>query len=43
MATNVGQDTLPKPAIWYCKKCNIDHKKPVGVKCEKMKMAPEEK
>ena len=41
MATNVGQDSLPQPAISYCKKCNIEHEKPVGAKCEKM--AQEEK
>ena len=37
------EGTLPKPATLYCKKCNLDNKKPVGTKCEKAKAARENK
>ena len=39
MATNVANDTLPKPAFSFCKKCNLEHEKPVGAKCDKAKAA----
>ena len=35
MATHAASDTLPKPTLVFCKKCNDDHKKPVGNKWEK--------
>ena len=41
MTTNVVNDTLDKPAISFCKKCNLKHEKPVGAKCEKAKAARE--
>ena len=39
MATNVANDTLAKPAFSFCKKCNREHEKPVGAKCDKAKVA----
>ena len=43
MPTNVDNDTLSKPAISFCKKCNLEHEKPVGAKCEKAKAARDDK
>ena len=43
MAANTSTDTLPKPALGFCKKCNSEHEKPIGNKCEKLKNVKEEK
>ena len=43
MATNTPADNLPRPAIGFCKKCNTEHEKPTGNKCEKSKNVKEEK
>ena len=43
MATNTPSDTLPKPALGFCKKCNVEHEKPTGNKCERLKNVKEDK
>ena len=42
MATNVATDALPKPGMTFCKKCSLEHEKPVGNKCERSKQAAKE-
>ena len=37
MASTSSQEGLPKPALFFCKKCNGEHVKPVGAKCERPK------
>ena len=37
MATTSSQDGLLKLALLFCKKCNAEHTKPVGAKCEQTK------
>ena len=34
MVTHVASEVLPKPIVAYCKKCTVEHEKPVGTKCE---------
>ena len=43
MATHNVPDTLPKPALAFCKKCNADHEKPVGNKCDRIRNINKEK
>ena len=43
MAANTPADNLPKPAIGFCKKCNMEHEKPTGNKSERLKSGKEEK
>ena len=33
----MASDVLPKPVVAYCKKCTVEHEKPVGTKCERIK------
>ena len=37
MATHMACEVLPKPVVAYCKKCTVEHEKPVGTKCERNK------
>ena len=34
MTTHVASEVIPKPIVAYCKKCTVEHEKPVGTKCE---------
>ena len=43
MATMSSQDGLPKPALFFYKKCNAEHMKPVGAKCERTKRDQEKR
>ena len=42
MATNVTADALLKPGMTFCKKCSLEHEKPVGNKCERSKQVAKE-
>ena len=39
MATNIPATT----SVSYCKKCSMDHERPVGNKCERKTISKEEK
>ena len=43
MASMSSQERLPKPALFFCKKCNSKHVKPVGAKCERQKRDQEKR
>ena len=43
MASTSNQEGLPKPALFFCKKCNGEHVKPVGAKCERLKRDQEKR
>ena len=42
MAMHITPCTLPKPTLAFCKKCSVDHEKPAGNKCEKVKNVSKE-